>query len=150
MDRRPFLVCLLGFSVQRNQGLGERNGLSSCPDVGLEQGQDVLSGHVRVPSFGIEVTSGDTNIWTVKHRVQMEAGFKAHLPYVLTAQGSAWWCLGLLVNLLSHRGGIHLITVKHLLGASHGSSPESSRLGYPSRSHWPNGGASIHSFTTVL
>ena len=40
----------------------------------------------------------------------MQAGFQALLSYVLTAQRSAWWCLCLLVNLWSQRGGIRLIT----------------------------------------
>lgn len=79
LDQNPFLACLLAFSVQRNQSLGERNGLSSHPGVGLEQGQDVLAGHARATSFCIGVTSGDTSNWTVKHRVWVDAGFKAHL-----------------------------------------------------------------------
>lgn len=110
-----------------------------CPEKPRSRGKEWskfspwcgVRARTRATSFCIGVTSGDTSNWTVKHRVQMDTGFKAHLSHVLTAQGSAWWCLHLLVNLQSHRHGIHLITVNHLLGASHGNSPESSRLGCP-------------------
>lgn len=84
------------------------NGLSPCPDVGSEQKQDALSGHVRASSSCIE---GETNIWTVKQRAQMEAGFRAHLSHVLTVQGLSQQCLHLM-NLQSHRGWIYLSTVK--------------------------------------
>lgn len=81
-----------------------------CPDVGLEQGEDVQWRHVTATSFRVEGTSGDTNIWAVKRRVQMEARFKAHLSHMLTAWGSALRCPHLFVNLQSYRDEIRPIT----------------------------------------
>lgn len=60
-------------------------------------------------------------------RVQVEAGFKAHLSCVLTAQDLAQQCLSPPMNLQSHRGWIQVSTVK--LWANCWCSPESSRLG---------------------
>lgn len=120
-------------------------------------------------------SDGETDIWTVKQRFQVEAGFKAHLSRVLTAQDLAQQCLSLPMNLWmeagavyhildfmkvfiihynftnphlqSHRGWIHLSTVK--LGANCWSSPESSRLGYPSCCQWPSV-AFTQSFTSFV
>jgi len=131
--------------------LGETNGLSSFPAVGSEWAQDMLSGHVRTTSFCTKVTSED----------HQHLDSKAQSPDASRISGTSVICahsttLSMVVPMSScefvvpKRWDPSHHKIKYLLGASHGSSPESSRLGYPSCCHWPNGIAFIQTFTTVL